>query len=63
MTHARHSVVLAIAALLTLPGVALAGPPDRAGDPVPAGKHPVARPPADRPDGRARTRGGAIPDP
>jgi hypothetical protein len=37
MTHARHSVVLAIAALLTLPGPALGGPPNRAGDPVPPG--------------------------
>jgi hypothetical protein len=37
MTDARRSVVLAIAALLTLPGAALAGPSDRAGDPVPPG--------------------------
>lgn len=37
MTHPRHSVVLAIAVLLTLPGTALAGPSSRAGDPVPPG--------------------------
>ena len=63
MTHARHAVVLAIAALLALPGVALGEPPDRAGDPVPPGSIQSLVRPRDRPDGRARTRGDAVPDP
>lgn len=45
MTCARHSVVLAIAALLTLPGAALAAAPSRPGDPVSPGSiQPLAQP-------------------